>query len=395
MAQHSRDNCPCPRCRRQDTLQREVDIFSVQLTFTQLDKLPDSSVVVRATGLEVKCTLPLHYDDVHWDTHHIGLYPWEWLLKYSSRSFYKAQGLGLETIVGPVLWTADQIKENPPSVQYDEVMASDAGVGRWTQKIREFGFCFVDGVPVCPHKTQELLERISFVRPTHYGGFYDFTSDLTMKDTAYTSEAIGPHTDTTYFTDPAGLQMFHLLSHEDGVGGESLLVDGFKAAQELDIRDRENLYTYNISWHASGNDGITIHPSRNFPVLTQTGPANLPLQIRWNNADRRTVNPRIFEKWAGSAKAFSDIVNDPKMQYWEQLQPGRALSEWSKAAGFLFMETSNADALIVFDNWRILHGRSAFTGKRRICGGYINHDDFWSRFLNTNYTRDEVIQHIL
>lgn len=26
--------------------------------------------------------------------------------------------------------------------------------------------------------------------------------------------------------------------------------------------------------------------------------------------------------------------------------------------------------LIVFDNWRVLHGRSAFTGTRRVCGGY-------------------------
>lgn len=25
---------------------------------------------------------------------------------------------------------------------------------------------------------------------------------------------------------------------------------------------------------------------------------------------------------------------------------------------------------LVFDNWRMLHGRSAFTGKRRMCGGY-------------------------
>lgn len=34
------------------------------------------------------------------------------------------------------------------------------------------------------------------------GGFYDFTSDLSSKDTAYTSESLEPHTDTTYFTDP-------------------------------------------------------------------------------------------------------------------------------------------------------------------------------------------------
>jgi hypothetical protein len=25
---------------------------------------------------------------------------------------------------------------------------------------------------------------------------------------------------------------------------------------------------------------------------------------------------------------------------------------------------------IVFDNWRVLHGRNSFKGIRRICGGY-------------------------
>jgi len=33
----------------------------------------------------------------------------------------------------------------------------------------EYGFCFVDGCPVSPEKTQELLERIAFIRITHYG----------------------------------------------------------------------------------------------------------------------------------------------------------------------------------------------------------------------------------
>lgn len=26
--------------------------------------------------------------------------------------------------------------------------------------------------------------------------------------------------------------------------------------------------------------------------------------------------------------------------------------------------------VVVFDNWRVLHGRSAFEGLRRICGAY-------------------------
>jgi trimethyllysine dioxygenase len=32
-----------------------------------------------------------------------------------------------------------------------------------------------------------------------------------------------------------------------------------------------------------------------------------------------------------------------------------------------------------FDNHRVLHGRSSFTGKRRMCGAYIGVDEFRSR----------------
>ena len=83
-------------------------------------------------------------------------------------------------------------------------------------------------MPATPEATRELLEQIGPIRNTHYGiyhwnrcimtnrpvltkrkgGFYDFTSDLSSKDTAYTSESLEPHTDTTYFTEP-------IVSHHD------------------------------------------------------------------------------------------------------------------------------------------------------------------------------------
>lgn len=34
---------------------------------------------------------------------------------------------------------------------------------------------------------------------------------------------------------------------------------------------------------------------------------------------------------------------------------------------------------VIFDNWRVLHGRDAFEGERRMCGGYIGMDDFLAR----------------
>lgn len=44
--------------------------------------------------------------------------------------------------------------------------------------------------------------------PSHYGGFWDFTSDLKHSDTAYTPLPLPAHTDTTYYSQSAGLQLF-------------------------------------------------------------------------------------------------------------------------------------------------------------------------------------------
>lgn len=159
-----------------------------------------------------------------------------------------------------------------------------------------------------------------------------------MKDTAYTSLALPAHTDTTYFTDPAGLQMFHLLSHTDGEGGASLLVDGFNAARTLLKESRsayEILAKTPIPWHASGNEGITITPAKKFPVLNfqDLQEDQLPklLQVRWNNDDRGVVGLREdfgmgAEKWYRAARKWNEILRKPNMEYWAQLKPGRPLS---------------------------------------------------------------------
>lgn len=138
------------------------------------------------------------------------------------------------------------------------------------------------------------------------GGFYDFTADLRSKDTAYTSESLEPHTDNTYFTEPAGLQALHLLSHTEGDGGESSLVDGFAAARQLFRQDREaylRLSKIGVHAHASGNDGISIQPADAFPVLGHNSTLGLLVQVRWNNADRAGLecHPELMDKWYDAA----------------------------------------------------------------------------------------------
>ncbi|KAF9765589.1 hypothetical protein IL306_002096 [Fusarium sp. DS 682] len=257
------------------------------------------------------------------------------------------------------------IANNPPSVPYNQFFVDHGwqAIGELTKKIRIHGFCFVTDAPVYPESTEDLLKRLGPIRNTHYGGFYDFTPNLAMADTAYTNLALPAHTDTTYFTEPAGLQAFHCLSHEpapgeelkegESLGGESLLVDGFQAAETL---RKENLWAFNVlngvelPWHASGNVGISIAPDKVYPVIEQENGGHLK-RIRWNNDDRGAVHPFAAKDWYAAARAWNEILRRKESEYWFKLEPGK---------------------IVIFNNWRVLHGRSAFKGIRRICGAYKN-----------------------
>ncbi|KAI1504122.1 hypothetical protein F5X99DRAFT_372578 [Biscogniauxia marginata] len=362
-----RDNCRCSACVNQNTMQRNFNSF----------ELPE---FIQPLGIEMS-----HKGvKVYWsEPDHESFYPWDFLehyLKFDKRSpeeveikFFGSHG-HLDSFV-----KSDEIASN-----------ETAAVGRLTDLIRRNGFAFITGVPfTSAEPTQKLLEKIAFIRQTHYGGFYDFIPDLALADTAYTNQALGAHTDTTYFTDPVGLQAFHLLSHVgpgaenstgSALGGKSLLVDGFYAAGLLKAEDPEAfdvLSHVKLPWHASGNKGITITPDNLYPVF-ETGESTGKLhRIRWNNDDRGVVP---FDgkyspwEWYNAARKWNEVLRRKSVEYWFQLRPGEVL---------------------VFDNWRVLHGRSAFAGVRRMCGGYINRDDFISRWRNTNYARDDILKQVI
>lgn len=200
---------------------------------------------------------------------------------------------------------------------------------------RVYGFTFVTGTPATPEASEEVLASIGPIRNTHYGGFYDFVPDLALADTAYTNIALAAHTDTTYFTEPAGLQSFHLLSHtpppnqkpEEALGGQSLLVDGFHAAkilQKESPKDYEILCKTRVPWHASGNQGVAIAPDRAYPVIEGGSEVH---RVRWNNDDRGVIPLDVdVEAWYRAARKWNEILRSEQSEYWFQLQPGRLLS---------------------------------------------------------------------
>ena len=357
-----RDNCQCGTCMHGDTRQRLVDSFGIPAGIG-METYEIEGEEEGDGGRRLKVT---------WEDGHESSYPFSLLRQTLKTEAAKVvQRLGLVPLS---LWDKGVAAE-PPIVDYKGVMSGEmAGL---LKHLREYGFCYVDGTPFeDPQDTKALLEKIAFIRETHYGGFYDFTADLASKDTAYTNIALEAHTDTTYFSDPAGLQAFHLLSHTDGEGGASLLVDGFKVAEELLKTDKQAygiLATVNVHGHASGNDGISIQPYRGFPVLEHDIATGDLLRVRWNSSDRASIELPIdqVETWYDAARKFDTLLKKKENEYWEQLKSGRVL---------------------IFDNWRVLHGRSSFTGKRRICGAYIARDDWISKFKMAEFGQSKVLE---
>ncbi|RUP52101.1 trimethyllysine dioxygenase [Jimgerdemannia flammicorona] len=339
-----RDHCRCPECYHQLTRQRLVNTF----------KIPTD---IRPSDL----TLKKDTIEVTWaNDSHKSIYPLTWLRQHS----YDPPLADPKTTEIPIFWGAE-IAENPPTVQFDDVMHSDSALSHWLTNITTYGFSFVDGVPVTPSHTEQLARRICFLRETHYArGLWDFTADLAHGDTAYTDLALRAHTDNTYFTDPSGLQLFHLLEF-DGTGGQSLLVDGFHAAAELHRRSPDayaTLAEIPVPTHSAGDAGVFIIPTpRARPILNHDPVTGRLYQVRYNNGDRSTLTgleARDVERFYEALRRWDEVIEDKAMEFWTALRPGRAM---------------------IFDNWRCLHGRAAFTGHRRLCGVYLNWDDYRSR----------------
>ena len=219
---------------------------------------------------------------------------------------------------------------------------------------------------------------------------------MSQGDLAYSSQSLPAHTDTTYFQDPVGLQIFHLLSHPPpGTGGATLLVDGFNAVKKLKESDPPAYLTLlrtEIPYHASGNKDVLFRPA-NAPVIKNgiSGPGKKALvQVRWNNEDRGSLGQgmkkRAVLEWYRAARVFERIIRDKESEYWLPMKPGTMLSESCLTAqrrqmrgGVVAWHDADWDVSIVINNWRVMHGRSSFTGARRMCGAYVGTDEWRSR----------------
>jgi len=135
--------------------------------------------------------------------------------------------------------------------------------------------------------------------------WHSVLTQITLTLLVFWSSSWHLSTDYVSQTDPSGLQLFHLLSHTDGSGGASLLVDGFYVAsllKELHPDLYDILSRVPVPAHAAGEPTAFYQPSppSGYPTLQHDILTKELTQVRWNNDDRSVMShlgPDLVEKW--------------------------------------------------------------------------------------------------
>ena len=257
----------------------------------------------------------------------------------------------------PQPWDAAGLDPDAVRLSYTDFSA-DGGVAQLLQRVLAHGFAVLTDTPRHLDSVSRVAESIGYVRQTIFGGLFEFEANEDMADSAYTPKELRPHTDGTYSHDAPGVQLLLCVDY-DAEGGESIMVDGAAIAADLEARQPtiyQDLTRIGVTGIYKG-DGVVLRARR--PILRLDDDGALA-QVSFNNYDRDTVrlaDSDMRSLYAG-IRAFDGMANDPAYQWRYTLAPGD---------------------MLVFDNWRVLHGRGAFRGKRKMAGAYINREDFESR----------------
>jgi len=328
-----RDQCACPVCRHPNG-QRLFEIGD----------LPEHPQIGRVTlqGGSV---------EVVWQgEEHTSVYPPDFL--YDSN---------LKTRQTPPikLWGADLAAL--PEADWSQLERDPFEELAWLVSYHLHGFGLLRNVPARPGMVAEVGDRLGFVRTTNYGRLFDVVSEPDPNNLANTALGLGVHSDNPYRDPTPGVQLLHCLI-SDAPGGDSILVDGFAAAEQL----RE--------WAPEQFDLLTRVPATfRFADKDTDLQARTPLisvdtegricAIHFNNRSFAGIEGPVdvVESWYEAYRNFAQTLKQPERELVFRLAPGD---------------------LLVMQNERALHGRTAFDpnlGRRHLQGCYVDKDGLESR----------------
>ena len=336
-----RDNCRCAKCRHPSNGQKLYEIVDLPADLT-----------AREVSIGDDRTLR-----VIWSDGHRSDYTETWLAAHDLSPEARTSRWPQVTLWGR------EIGNNLPVGDWPAMLASEKQELAWLEQYAILGFGVLKNVPTRPGMVAEVGDRLGFVRVTNYGRLFDVMSVPNPTNLAYTAVGLGVHSDNPYRHPSPGVQLLHCL--ESGApGGDTLLVDGFAAAEALRQEDQAAFallakvpMTYRFT------DASTELEARQ--TLISVDMDGLITAVHFNNrsADWLDAPADIAGRWYAAYRSFAEILKRPESELIFRLGPGDC---------------------VVMQNDRALHGRTAFDpnlGRRHLQGCYIDRDGIESRRL--------------
>ena len=338
-----RDNCACAVCRHPQTQER-----TYQLLDDAHSGLIGTAYILNDGILTVQ--FAAGNGDVHLSRFDLG-----WLRHHCESSSIARQ----EQVVRR-LWSAAELSPIP-RFHYDDIMVDDRLLDAWLGTLTLSGATLIEGIPTELGTVQRLAERVGPLRPTNFGTLFEVESKPNPNNAAYTAMGLEPHTDIPNVPSPPGIQLLHCIRN-DARGGGSILVDGFRVAEELRSESAAHfrlLADCPIEFRFHDAEVDLIHHA---PVL-RVDAQDRVVEVRFSNWLRGTLDlpEDQVDAYYEALLHYWRILRQPRFQLRPRLQAGQA---------------------VVFDNQRVLHGREPFdpqTGSRLLQGCYIDHESVQSR----------------
>jgi gamma-butyrobetaine dioxygenase len=261
------------------------------------------------------------------------------------------------------LWSARDYPAGPTRIPWQSYLASDTARLRCLRELLGTGFMLLTGVPAMAGAVLDVAGSFGCVRETNYGHLFDVRVEPTPGGLTYTGLPIAPHTDNPYRDPVPTIQLLHCLANAAS-GGQSGLLDGFRAAAQLRAEDPaafECLTRTPVTFaYADATADL-----RAYRPMIEINPAGLIRGVRYNSRSMQPVRPRAGATPAQAAeemrefylayRTFASILLRPYLTLTFDLAPGDC---------------------VVFDNTRVLHSRTGFeaTGERHLQGCYADLD---------------------
>ncbi|MYL26740.1 MULTISPECIES: TauD/TfdA family dioxygenase [Halomonadaceae] len=239
----------------------------------------------------------------------------------------------------------------------------------------QYGYLILYNVPTDPERILEVGSHFGYVKETNFGRYFEVYSRPTGNDLAYRSVALGPHTDNPYRNPVPGIQLLHCLVNETS-GGLSTLADSLKVLEQLRAETPEGyeLLKRTPVRFRFVDAGTELTTQR---TMIQTDDHGNPTGVHYS--------PRL-----DALPLLSDA--DTRLFHQARQRLGQLFSDPAYEARF----TLNAGELMMFDNSRVLHGRTSYDpseGHRHLQGCYLDADGPRERYASLqklHQTTEEV-----